>query len=166
MRCGPWYTPCPTLFQPRRTNTGLTIVQSGALQWPGRWQSLVGLIPSGWLTQLPIKIQLLRTAAAPRTPPAHRPSHSATPTPETNFLLETGRGIILALFVEGLIVIVAANRPYNLFWKKLRLWNLTHSGECVMIRFRNISLKKISCHSGECVIHFRNITKIKLVSCL
>ena len=35
------------------------------LRWPGRWwQSLVGLIPSGWLTQLPIKIQLPRTATA------------------------------------------------------------------------------------------------------
>ena len=88
--------PCPTLFQ-RGRNGGLTIVRS----WHS-WQSWVGLIPGGWLTQLPIKIQLLRTAAAPRTPPAHRPSHSATPTPETNFLLETGRGIILALFVEGL----------------------------------------------------------------
>ena len=65
--------------------------------------TLVGLIPSGWVTQLPIKIQLPRTVALAATTPnstqtacslsvRHRP-------PETNFLPETGR-IILVLFVS------------------------------------------------------------------
>ena len=65
----------------------------------------MGLIPSGWLTQLPIKIQLPRTAPATtpnstqtscslsvRVPLGYRP-------PETNFLPKTGR-IILVLFVS------------------------------------------------------------------
>ena len=96
--------PCQLLFFTRARTLGWQLYKVNGC-WYTRWQSWVGLIPGGWLTQLPIKIQLPRTAAAtshpiPRRPPAPRPSVPlGHRPPETNFLPETGQ-IISELFVS------------------------------------------------------------------
>ena len=88
-----------------------------ALQWPGRWQSLVGLIPSGWLTQLPIKIQL------PRTAPATTPNSTQTAC-SLAVRVPLGRKLIFAQNRPNNFgaFCLMANDPYKFFFQTQALY--------------------------------------------